>query len=267
MPSAFALLLAAAGVGFGHAVLPDHWIPLAVVSRTERLPLRRTVRLSVAAGTAHVLLSVVLGIAVVVVGLRFRETIERHEDLVVGGLLAATGAVLGLLELVGQGHGHGHGGRHGHGPGAGHGRGHGYGHGDGYGHGHEDRQQQNRYLSQDRDQHLSQRGDQRGNGHGERGEGRRLRRVLALVVPFGAAASPDLTVLPVFLAASALGVSMAVGTLLVFALATLGTIVGLTVLASLGGSRLRAPWIDRYANSITAFLLVVLGGLVGVGAI
>ena len=30
-----ALLLAAAGVGFGHAVLPDHWLPLAVLSRTH----------------------------------------------------------------------------------------------------------------------------------------------------------------------------------------------------------------------------------------
>ena len=29
-----ALLAAAAGVGFGHAILPDHWVPLAVVGRT-----------------------------------------------------------------------------------------------------------------------------------------------------------------------------------------------------------------------------------------
>ena len=29
-----ALLAAAAGVGFGHAVLPDHWVPLAVLGRT-----------------------------------------------------------------------------------------------------------------------------------------------------------------------------------------------------------------------------------------
>ena len=28
-----ALLLAAAGVGFGHAVMPDHWMPLALAGR------------------------------------------------------------------------------------------------------------------------------------------------------------------------------------------------------------------------------------------
>ena len=32
-------LAAAAGVGFGHAILPDHWVPLAVLGRTRRYPL------------------------------------------------------------------------------------------------------------------------------------------------------------------------------------------------------------------------------------
>jgi threonine/homoserine/homoserine lactone efflux protein len=176
--------------------------------------------MSMAAGITHVLLSVVLGAIVVVAGLRFRATIERHEDLVVGGLLVVTGLVFGALEIVRWRRGHGHG----------HGHGHGLGH---------------------------------GQGDGRRG----VRRVLALVVPFGAAASPDLTVLPVFLAASVFGVSAALGTLVVFGLVTLGTIVGLTVVASLGSRRLRARWIDRYANPVTASLLVALGGLVGLGAI
>ena len=41
-----ALLAAAAGVGFGHAILPDHWVPLAVVGRTRRYPLTKVARLS-----------------------------------------------------------------------------------------------------------------------------------------------------------------------------------------------------------------------------
>ena len=52
-----ALLAAAAGVGFGHAILPDHWVPLAVVGRTRRYPLSRVARLSGLAGIAHVLVS------------------------------------------------------------------------------------------------------------------------------------------------------------------------------------------------------------------
>jgi threonine/homoserine/homoserine lactone efflux protein len=84
-------------------------------------------------------------------------------------------------------------------------------------------------------------------------------------VPFGAAASPDLTILPVFLAASAFGGAVAVGSLLVFALVTVGTIVGLTVAASLGAARLTAPWIERRANLLTAGTLLLFGTVIACG--
>jgi hypothetical protein len=215
-----ALLAAAAGVGFGHAVLPDHWVPLAVIARTQRHPLRRVVRLSALAGVAHVGLSLLMGALLVAVGLQFRATVERHGDLVVGGLLLATGAVFLALELLGRGNPHTH--------------------TDGHGHGH-------------------------GHDH-EVGTGR-YRRLLAFAVPFGAAASPDLTILPVFLAAGALGLVASVGTLVVFSLVTLGTIVGLTVAGTVVGFRVRGAWVDRYANMITAGALLVIGGLVVSGVV
>ena len=114
MNSALVLLLAAAGVGFGHAVLPDHWAPLAVLARTRKDPLPRVVRRSLAAAGTHVALSLLLGAVLIVVGLRFRDTVLRYEDYVVGGLLLATGAAFLALELTGRGHGHSHEGEHGH---------------------------------------------------------------------------------------------------------------------------------------------------------
>jgi hypothetical protein len=87
------------------------------------------------------------------------------------------------------------------------------------------------------------------------------------MVSFGAAASPDLTILPVFLAASAAGVATAIGSLLAFALATIGTIVALTLLATLGGYRLRGRWLERWANTITVGVLLVIGTLVVTGTI
>lgn len=75
-----ALLAAAAGVGFGHAILPDHWVPLAVVGRTRRYPLARVARLSGMAGVAHVLVSIVLGGVIIAVGLQFRSTVQSAQD-------------------------------------------------------------------------------------------------------------------------------------------------------------------------------------------
>jgi nickel/cobalt transporter (NicO) family protein len=219
-----ALLLAAAGVGVGHAVMPDHWLPLAAVSRTSRYRTARVVRLSLAAAFTHVAVSVVFGGILVVIGLQFRTTVARHTDLVVGGILLATGAVFLVLDLIGKGQGGGH---------------------DGGGH-----------------QHVHS--NDHGYGHGNHGHAGGL---AGLLIPFGAAASPDPTILPVFLAASVLGTAAALGSLATFAVATVATIVGLTTATALGARLFTSAWIDRRANLVTALTLVAIGALAAAGLI
>jgi hypothetical protein len=109
---------------------------------------------------------------------------------------------------------------------------------------------------------------ERPNAHAHEDQRKRSPRGLAgLLIPFGAAASPDLTILPVFLAAGALGTGAALGTLAAFTLTTVATIVGLTVATALGARMLTAPWIDKRANLITALTLVAIGSLVATGVI
>lgn len=231
-----ALLVAAAGVGFGHAVMPDHWMPLAVLSRTRRYPTRRTVRLSLAAGVAHVLVSVVLGAILVAVGLQFRETVSRHADLVIGGILLVTGLAFLVAELIGRGHGHSH----------------------DHGQAHSHDQAQSRDLEHEHDHD---------HDHPQDHTRRDPAGFVGLLVPFGAAASPDLTILPIFLAAGALGTGAAVGSLMAFAGVTIATIVGLTTATAAGAKLLTASWIDRGANLLTAGTLLVVGTLVATSII
>ena len=227
-----ALLAAAAGVGFGHAILPDHWVPLAVIARTRHYPMTRVARLSGLAGVAHVGLSIVLGALIIVIGLQFQSTVQSAQDSIIGGLLIATGIGFIVLELGAFGHGHDH--LHGH----------------GHGHGHEG------------DAHA-----QRGHEHTHEPEGRGLHGLAAVMVPFGAAASPDLTILPVFLAATTAGVLTAIGSVLVFAAVTIGTIVGLTLAAAKGGYQIRGQWLDRWGNAFTAAVLVAIGVLILTGVV
>ncbi|HEY4830829.1 MAG TPA: hypothetical protein VIH85_28940 [Solirubrobacteraceae bacterium] len=225
-----ALLAAAAGVGFGHAILPDHWVPLAVLGRARRYPLSRIARLSGLAGVAHVLVSLVLGAVIIAIGLQFRSAIQSAQDTIIGCVLIATGLGFAVLELTGRGHSHDH--EHGH------------------GHGHEHEH------------------DHEHDDHGEHEPRRRgLQGLAAVMVPFGAAASPDLTILPVFLAATTAGVATAVGSLVVFAAVTIGTIVGLTLTAARGGYQIRGQWLERWGNVFTAVVLVVIGALVLTGTI
>jgi nickel/cobalt transporter (NicO) family protein len=219
-----ALLAAAAGVGFGHAILPDHWVPLAVLGRTRRYPLSRIARLSGLAGIAHVLVSIVLGAAIIAVGLQFRSTVQHAQDTIIGCILIATG--IGFLVLEWTGHGHRHDHDHGH-------------------HHHHDHD----------------------HGDHDHPSGTRLTGLAAVMVPFGAAASPDLTILPVFLAAATAGVATAVGSLAIFAAVTIGTIVGLTLAAAGGGYQIRGEWLERWGNVFTAAVLVTIGLLVLLGII
>ena len=220
-----ALLLAAAGVGLGHAILPDHWMPLAVVGRTQRYPLRRVARVSLLAGVAHVLVSVVLGTVIVLVGLQFRHAVQSAQDTVVGLILILTGIAFAVIELTGHGHHHGP---------------------DGHTHDHGGRLEH-------ADHH---------HHHDHAGSSSRFGGLAAIMVPFGAAASPDLTILPVFLAACASGVGAAVGSVIVFATVTIGTIATLTVAAARGGYQIKGAWLERWGNAFTALVLLLIGALV-----
>jgi membrane protein CcdC involved in cytochrome C biogenesis len=96
---------------------------------------------------------------------------------------------------------------------------------------------------------------------------RGLPGLAAVMVPFGAAASPDLTILPVFLAATTAGVATAVGSVVIFAAVTIGTIVGLTLAAARGGYEFRGQWLERWGNAFTAFVLLLIGALILTGTI
>ncbi len=242
-----ALIAAAAGVGLGHAILPDHWVPLAVVGRTQRLPLRRVATLSALAGIAHVLVSLVLGAIIVAVGLQFRSAVEGAQNTIIGTLLVLTGVAFVLLELTGHGHGHDH--DH---------------------HGHDRHDDHDRHAAGDHDDHghsLPHRPAPAATDATVAAQASRARRLATIMVPFGAAASPDLTILPVFLAATAAGAFAAVGALIAFSAVTIATIVGLTLFACFGGYQVQGQWLDRWGNIFTAVVLVAIGALVFTGLI
>ncbi|HKW23688.1 MAG TPA: hypothetical protein VJO13_20070, partial [Ktedonobacterales bacterium] len=215
----------AASVALLHSILPDHWVPLAVVARTQRWGLLRVARISTLASVGHVLTSVALGGVIAVVGLQFQRAIDVQQGHIVGGVLVLTGVGFLLWGLTGHGHGHGH------------------DHGHNHGHPHE---QSDDYEDGPTAEMAS-------------AEQPLARRLAAIAVPFGVAASPDLTILPVALAAGAVGGVTVVGVLVVFAAVTMATFVGLTVLATIAGYRIKGEWLERNATTITALVLIAIG--------
>jgi nickel/cobalt exporter len=252
-----ALLAASAGVGFGHAILPDHWVPLAVVGRTRRYPLARVARLSGMAGIAHVLVSIALGGVIIAVGLQFRSTVQSAQDTIIGCVLILTGLGFAALELTGHGHHHGHDHPHAHTHHRRHTHEHDHDHPQEHTHEHDhDHPHEHPHLlsASEVDEQVAVKES-------------RLHGLASVMVPFGAAASPDLTILPVFLAATTAGVSTAISSLVIFAVVTIGTIVTLTLVACFGGYQIRGQWLERWGNTFTALVLIAIGALVLTGAI
>jgi nickel/cobalt exporter len=180
--------------------------------------------------------SIILGAVIIAVGLQFRSTIQSAQDTIIGWILIATGVGFAVLELTGHGHGHDH----------------------DHDHGHDHDHDHNHNHDEHEHEHQA--------GHGAAAPGR-FRGLAAVMVPFGAAASPDLTILPVFLAATTAGVATAIGSLVVFAAVTMGTIVGLTLAATRGGYEIRGQWLEQWGNAFTALVLVIIGLLVLTGVI
>lgn len=210
------LVLAAMAVAVVHSVLPDHWLPIAVVGRTQGWPLVRVARVSGLASAGHVLTSLVLAGVVALVGLRFQEQIETQQGRIVGGILILAGLgflVWDLARRRGRHHHHAH-------------------HQDGHEHAH---------------------------SHAGAEERPWVARLRNLGVPLGVAASPDLTILPVALAAAAYGIGAVGAVLGAFTLLTVATFVVLTVLAAAAGYQVRGRWLDEHANLITSVVLIVIG--------
>src|SRR2546423_14394114 len=101
------LLFASVAVAFVHSILPDHWVPLAVVGRTQQWSLGRVARVSALASAGHVLASLLLAGLVALVGLRFQKELEAQQGHVVGGVLVLAGLAFLAWALIDRGHDHG----------------------------------------------------------------------------------------------------------------------------------------------------------------
>jgi nickel/cobalt transporter (NicO) family protein len=293
-PSLLLLIGAAGMVAILHSILPDHWVPLAVVARTQRWSLLRVGRITFLASLGHVLTSLVLGGIIALVCLQFQQEIDTQQGHIVGAVLVLTGLIFLVWSRIGRGphgHQHGEGHTHTHSFGLGHKhehaheevhtRDHGHEHahtheashehdhesGHEHTHDHEEGHEHNHVPHE----HAHEEGHEHNHAHEEghtlnqSKERSMFKRLAAIAVPFGVAASPDLTILPVVLAASAVGRIEVVGVLSVFTLVTILTFIGLTIVATIAGYQIKGAWLEKHATTITSLVLIAIGVVAFVG--
>jgi hypothetical protein len=86
------LVAAVAGVGVLHTLVPDHWVPIALIARQEGWSKGETGRAALLAGTGHVVSTLFIGLVVWIVGVAFAARF---------GTLTATVSSLALIAFGG----------------------------------------------------------------------------------------------------------------------------------------------------------------------
>lgn len=85
------LLIAGGLISAVHALGPDHWLPHVVVSRAQGWTLAKALRVTLVAATAHIGLTVVLGLLIIFLLAEVEPALEALTSTVMAFILAAIG--------------------------------------------------------------------------------------------------------------------------------------------------------------------------------
>src|SRR5215468_1356558 len=88
---ALLLIAAVATVGVLHTIVPDHWVPIALIARQRGWSKSETARAALQAGTGHVLSTLLIAIVVWLAGVTFAERFGHIVDTVSSLVLIAFG--------------------------------------------------------------------------------------------------------------------------------------------------------------------------------
>ncbi len=221
--SAGSLFLGALLVATLHALIPSHWLVFALVGKSQRWTLRRTLRITVLAGSGHILSTIALGIIVAGAG-KYVWGLDKIPERFAHALTALVLIGMGTVFLV-----KGLRGRHGcmHKP-----------------HVH---------------QQEAEVGEDHSHNHHPEHHLRSVTTIGALLL--GLTLSPCLDLLSIYLAASQSSWSVILGVSAIMAAVTLTIMLLLVAGARLGLERIRLRWLEEYEGVTIGLVLIALGAL------
>ena len=91
-----------------HASIPNHWLPLVAISKSENWSRRETLTATAIAGFAHTASTILIGIAIGLLGFRLSEAYESTFRIIVPFILFGLGALY-IISGLKQSHAHSHG--------------------------------------------------------------------------------------------------------------------------------------------------------------
>ena len=91
-----------------HAAIPNHWIPLIVISKTEKWSIAQTLSATVITGFAHTLSTILIGILIGFIGINLSAGYNLITQFAAPAILMAIGLIYIIIDPRGNGHHHHH---------------------------------------------------------------------------------------------------------------------------------------------------------------
>ena len=222
------LFLSACSTAIIHALIPDHWLPFALMARVQNWTLRRTLSMVGITGAIHVGVSIALGAVVFAAGSgtarRMAGHLQSSSGIVGGWLMLLFGVGYGLMAHYREARAH---------------------HSGGPAPGRHDEAAAGRPAGLHAHGHLL--------SHWSRGtiSGGALVAVIGI--------SPCVLLQPILFAAGAEGPAVAAACASGFAFCTVATMVAITWIAARGIERLNLPFFARFGDLASGLVLAAIG--------
>jgi hypothetical protein len=264
MSAPFLLIATAAAVGVLHTIVPDHWLPIALVARQEGWTRRETVRAAGGAGVGHAISTLAIGVVVWLAGAALATRFAQTVDMLAGSALVGFGLWIGIGSLrdLHRARRDGHASRH-HG-----GRGHAHAHPHTAHHGDPRPAHRHRHRHRDGREHVHYHAHTGTTWHAagsteagavapfhEHVHKAAPRRALLLIL----GSSPMVEGIPVFFAASGFGVGLIAAMAVVFTAATTVTYVVLCRYSSMSLEHVHLGPLERYGEVSSGAVIAAVG--------
>lgn len=99
MESIIKILLGSLALSIIHALIPNHWMPLIAIGKTENWSRSETLRATVITGVAHTLSIILIGIVVGLFGYKFAATYVETAKVIAPLVLLVLGIIYLLADL------------------------------------------------------------------------------------------------------------------------------------------------------------------------
>jgi nickel/cobalt transporter (NicO) family protein len=102
------ILIGSVSLSVIHALIPNHWIPLLAIGKSEKWTKAEILSATAIAGIAHITSTVIIGIIVGFAGFKLSSSFEMITTVIAPVILIAIGVIYLILDFVQSRHHHHH---------------------------------------------------------------------------------------------------------------------------------------------------------------